>query len=93
MSGSTIARVLVALCIGSAVNCMPKSAHRSRRQGQQHQVPSASQGKCFSQSYNYLTTDLCKSELTGSHQRSLEGLQRVNDEITVNLEHVFDICC
>uniref|UniRef100_A0A3Q3N6I3 Fibronectin n=1 Tax=Labrus bergylta TaxID=56723 RepID=A0A3Q3N6I3_9LABR len=37
MSGSTIARVLVALCIGSAVNCMPKETHemaRNRRQAQ-----------------------------------------------------------
>uniref|UniRef100_A0A3B5BNI3 Fibronectin n=1 Tax=Stegastes partitus TaxID=144197 RepID=A0A3B5BNI3_9TELE len=34
MSGSTVARVLVALCIGSAVNCMPKDAHRNRRQAQ-----------------------------------------------------------
>uniref|UniRef100_A0A672H750 Fibronectin n=1 Tax=Salarias fasciatus TaxID=181472 RepID=A0A672H750_SALFA len=34
MSGSTVARVLVALCIGSAVNCMPKGTHRTRRQGQ-----------------------------------------------------------
>uniref|UniRef100_A0AAQ5YR60 Fibronectin n=1 Tax=Amphiprion ocellaris TaxID=80972 RepID=A0AAQ5YR60_AMPOC len=43
MSGSTIARVLVALCIGSAVNCMPKEAHRNRRQAQQHHVSSVSQ--------------------------------------------------
>uniref|UniRef100_A0A3B5BD83 Fibronectin n=1 Tax=Stegastes partitus TaxID=144197 RepID=A0A3B5BD83_9TELE len=40
MSGSTVARVLVALCIGSAVNCMPKDAHRNRRQAQQHHVSS-----------------------------------------------------
>ncbi|CAG10109.1 unnamed protein product [Tetraodon nigroviridis] len=45
MSGSTIARVLVALCIGSAVNCMPKGTHRSRRQAPQHQVSSVSQGR------------------------------------------------
>lgn len=45
MSGSTIARVLVALCIGSAVNCMPKGTHKSRRQAQQHHVSSVSQGK------------------------------------------------
>uniref|UniRef100_A0A4W6G6N2 Fibronectin n=1 Tax=Lates calcarifer TaxID=8187 RepID=A0A4W6G6N2_LATCA len=40
MPGSTIARVLVALCIGSAVNCMPKGTHRNRRQAQQHHVSS-----------------------------------------------------
>uniref|UniRef100_A0A3Q2VV14 Fibronectin n=1 Tax=Haplochromis burtoni TaxID=8153 RepID=A0A3Q2VV14_HAPBU len=47
MTGSTIARVLVALCIGSAVNCMPRGTHRDRRQTHQHHVPSVSQGKPF----------------------------------------------
>uniref|UniRef100_A0A3P9AXM3 Fibronectin n=1 Tax=Maylandia zebra TaxID=106582 RepID=A0A3P9AXM3_9CICH len=47
MTGSTIARVLVALCIGSAVNCMPRGTHRDRRQAHQHHVPSVSQGKPF----------------------------------------------
>ncbi|XP_005743790.1 fibronectin 1a [Pundamilia nyererei] len=47
MTGSTIARVLVALCIGSAVNCMPRGTHRDRRQAHQHHVPSVSQEGCM----------------------------------------------
>ena len=45
MTGSTIARVLVALCIGSAVNCMPRGTHRGRRQSQQRHTSSVSQGE------------------------------------------------
>ncbi|KAK5890687.1 hypothetical protein CesoFtcFv8_014181 [Champsocephalus esox] len=66
MSGSTIARVLVALCIGSAVNCMPKSAHRSRRQGQQHQVPSASQDGCIENGQFYAINDQWERPYLGS---------------------------
>ncbi|KAM9850866.1 fibronectin 1a [Aulostomus maculatus] len=47
MSGRIVAGVLVALCIGSAVDCMPKVAHRDRRQAQQHQVSSVSQDGCI----------------------------------------------
>ncbi|KAK5861382.1 hypothetical protein PBY51_022785 [Eleginops maclovinus] len=66
MSGSTIARVLVALCIGSAVNCMPKEAHRSRRQGQQHQVSSASQDGCRENGQIYAINDQWERPYLGS---------------------------
>lgn len=66
MTGSTIARVLVALCIGSAVNCMPKGTHRSRRQGQQHQVPSASQDGCIENGQFYGINDQWERPYLGS---------------------------
>ncbi|KAM4558586.1 fibronectin 1a [Odontesthes bonariensis] len=54
MSGhGTIARVLVALCIGTAVNCMPKGTQRDRRQAQQHHVPSVSQDGCTENGHFY----------------------------------------
>ncbi|XP_035532161.1 fibronectin 1a [Morone saxatilis] len=60
MSGGTIARVLVALCIGSAVNCLPRGVHRSnrtRRQGQQHQVATVSQDGCLENGQFYGIND------------------------------------
>ncbi|XP_029314550.1 fibronectin 1a [Cottoperca gobio] len=66
MSGSTIARVLVALCIGSAVNCMPKGTHRSRRQGQQHQSSSASQDGCLENGQFYAINDQWERPYLGS---------------------------
>ncbi|KAM9346885.1 fibronectin-like [Symphorus nematophorus] len=66
MSGSTIARVLVALCIGSAVNCMPKGTHRSRRQSQQHQVPSVSQDGCTENGHHYAVNDQWERIYLGS---------------------------
>uniref|UniRef100_A0A7N6BI47 Fibronectin n=1 Tax=Anabas testudineus TaxID=64144 RepID=A0A7N6BI47_ANATE len=44
--GGSIARVLFALCIGSAVNCMPKETHRHRRQVTQSRLSSVSQDGC-----------------------------------------------
>uniref|UniRef100_A0A3Q3BFR4 Fibronectin n=1 Tax=Kryptolebias marmoratus TaxID=37003 RepID=A0A3Q3BFR4_KRYMA len=49
MSGhsTTIAGVLVALWIGSAVNCVPHGTHRNRRQAQQYHASSVSQGRSY----------------------------------------------
>ncbi|CAN9497932.1 unnamed protein product [Ophioblennius macclurei] len=66
MSGSTIARVLVALCIGSAVNCMPKGTHRTRRQGQQHHVSSVSQEGCIENGNLYGLNDQWERPFLGS---------------------------
>ncbi|XP_059198926.1 fibronectin-like [Centropristis striata] len=66
MSGGTIARVLVALCIGSAVNCMPKGTHRSRRQPQQHQVSSVSQDGCMENGQFYGVNDQWERPYLGS---------------------------
>uniref|UniRef100_A0A4W6G7U6 Fibronectin n=1 Tax=Lates calcarifer TaxID=8187 RepID=A0A4W6G7U6_LATCA len=68
MPGSTIARVLVALCIGSAVNCMPKGTHRNRRQAQQHHVSSASQGEygCIENGNFYAVNDQWERPYLGS---------------------------
>ncbi|XP_078030504.1 fibronectin 1a isoform X2 [Epinephelus lanceolatus] len=66
MSGSTIARVLVALCIGSVVNCMPKVRHRSRRQPQQHQVSSVSQDGCIESGQFYGINDQWERPYLGS---------------------------
>uniref|UniRef100_A0A3P8SMZ2 Fibronectin n=1 Tax=Amphiprion percula TaxID=161767 RepID=A0A3P8SMZ2_AMPPE len=66
MSGSTIARVLVALCIGSAVNCMPKEAHRNRRQAQQHHVSSVSQDGCIENGHFYGVNDQWERPFLGS---------------------------
>ncbi|XP_034741187.1 fibronectin-like isoform X1 [Etheostoma cragini] len=66
MSGSAIARVLVALCIGSAVNCMPKGTHRTRRQGQHHQVPSVSQDGCRENGQFYGINDQWERPYLGS---------------------------
>ncbi|XP_075965743.1 fibronectin-like [Anarhichas minor] len=66
MSGSTIARVLVALCIGSAVNCMPRGTHRSRRQAQQHQVSSVSQDGCVENGQLYGINDQWERPYLGS---------------------------
>ncbi|XP_053184179.1 fibronectin 1a [Scomber japonicus] len=66
MSGSTIARVLVALCIGSAVNCMPKGTHRDRRQSQQHHVSSVSQDGCLENGLFYGLNDQWERPYLGS---------------------------
>uniref|UniRef100_A0A3B4UAS1 Fibronectin n=1 Tax=Seriola dumerili TaxID=41447 RepID=A0A3B4UAS1_SERDU len=66
MSGSTIARVLVALCIGSAVNCMPKGTHRNRRQAQQHHVSSVSQDGCVENGKNYVLNEQWERPYLGS---------------------------
>ncbi|XP_056283318.1 fibronectin-like isoform X2 [Pseudoliparis swirei] len=66
MSGSTIARVLVALCIGSAVNCMPKGTHKSRRQAQQHQRSSVSQDGCLENGQFYGINDQWDRPYLGS---------------------------
>ncbi|XP_041662547.1 fibronectin 1a [Cheilinus undulatus] len=66
MAGSTIARVLVALCIGSAVNCMPKGTHRNRRQSQQHQVSSVSQDGCLENGQFYSVNDQWERPYLGS---------------------------
>ncbi|XP_028992858.1 fibronectin 1a [Betta splendens] len=57
MSGSTFTAVLVALCIGSAVHCMPKEAHRERRQAPQHHVSSVSQDGCIENGHFYNVND------------------------------------
>ncbi|XP_076015176.1 fibronectin 1a [Genypterus blacodes] len=67
MSGSPITRVLVALCIGSAVHCMPKETHRSRRQGQlQPQVPSVTQDGCIENGQFYGLDDQWERPYLGS---------------------------
>uniref|UniRef100_A0A672HA90 Fibronectin n=1 Tax=Salarias fasciatus TaxID=181472 RepID=A0A672HA90_SALFA len=66
MSGSTVARVLVALCIGSAVNCMPKGTHRTRRQGQQHHVSSVSQEGCLENGNFYGLNDQWERPFLGN---------------------------
>ncbi|XP_078142066.1 fibronectin-like [Centroberyx gerrardi] len=66
MSGSPIAGVLVVLCIGSAVNCMPKETHRIRRQGQQHHVPSVSQDGCIENGQMYNINDQWERPYLGS---------------------------
>ncbi|AWP12863.1 putative fibronectin-like [Scophthalmus maximus] len=66
MPGSTIARVLVALCLGSAVNCMPKGTHRSRRQARQHHVPSVSQDGCLENGNVYGINDQWERPYLGS---------------------------
>ncbi|XP_074551636.1 fibronectin 1a [Halichoeres trimaculatus] len=66
MTGGTIARVLVALCIGSAVNCMPKGTHRDRRQAQQHHVSSVSQDGCLENGHLYGINDQWERPYLGS---------------------------
>ena len=74
MTGSTIARVLVALCIGSAVTCMPNGTRKSRRQAQQHHVSSVSQGT-FSSASTSQTVSLLPAVFQGTlwTVRSLKG--------------------
>uniref|UniRef100_A0A3B5BBE2 Fibronectin n=1 Tax=Stegastes partitus TaxID=144197 RepID=A0A3B5BBE2_9TELE len=59
-------KVLVALCIGSAVNCMPKDAHRNRRQAQQHHVSSVSQDGCIENGNFYGVNDQWERPFLGS---------------------------
>ncbi|XP_073329393.1 fibronectin-like [Pagrus major] len=66
MTGSTIARVLVALCIGSAVNCMPRVTNRDRRQSQQHHVSSVSQDGCLENGHYYAVNDQWERPYLGS---------------------------
>ncbi|XP_061647765.1 fibronectin 1a [Phyllopteryx taeniolatus] len=67
MSGRSIAaRVLVALCIGSAVHCMPKGNHKHRRQAQQHRVPSVSQDGCIENGHYYNINDQWERQYLGS---------------------------
>uniref|UniRef100_A0A3P8Y9J1 Fibronectin n=1 Tax=Esox lucius TaxID=8010 RepID=A0A3P8Y9J1_ESOLU len=63
MSSSPIARVLVVLCIGTAVNCMPKGNGKSRRQahaqgeGRIPSVSSVSQDGCIENGQMYNRND------------------------------------
>uniref|UniRef100_H2RSP8 Fibronectin n=1 Tax=Takifugu rubripes TaxID=31033 RepID=H2RSP8_TAKRU len=66
MPGSNVARVLLALCIGSAVNCMPKGTHKSRRQAPQHHVPSISQDGCLENGRFYAVNDQWERPYLGS---------------------------
>ncbi|KAG7502057.1 fibronectin-like [Solea senegalensis] len=66
MSGSTIARVLVALCIGGAVNCMPKETHRNRRQPQEHYPASVDQDGCTENGNVYSINDQWERQYLGS---------------------------
>uniref|UniRef100_A0A3Q3QZ62 Fibronectin n=1 Tax=Monopterus albus TaxID=43700 RepID=A0A3Q3QZ62_MONAL len=69
MSGGTIARVLVALCIGGAVTCMPQGTQRNRRQAQQHHVSSLlifDSGGCIENGYFYGINDQWEREFRGS---------------------------
>ncbi|KAM7407731.1 hypothetical protein PAMA_003464 [Pampus argenteus] len=66
MSSSTITRVLVALCIGSAVNCMPKVTHRTGRQAPQHYAPSVSQDGCLENGHFYNLNDQWERQYLGS---------------------------
>ncbi|XP_028289596.1 fibronectin 1a [Parambassis ranga] len=66
MSGSTIASVLVALCIGSAVNCMPRGTHRNRRQGQQYLPTSVSQDGCTENGQLYGVNDQWERQYLGN---------------------------
>ncbi|KAK7881005.1 hypothetical protein WMY93_030594 [Mugilogobius chulae] len=60
-SSSTITRVLVALCIGSAVNCMPDRTQRSKRQ-----VSSVSQEGCIENGHFYGINDQWERLYLGS---------------------------
>lgn len=66
MSWGSLARVLVALCIGSAVNCMPKETHKVRRQAPQHHVPSVSQDGCIENGHFYNVNDQWERPYLGS---------------------------
>lgn len=66
MSRGAIARVLVALCMGSAVNCMPQGTHKTRRQAQQHYVSSVSQDGCLDNGLSYGINDQWERPYLGS---------------------------
>uniref|UniRef100_A0A8C6PUA9 Fibronectin n=1 Tax=Nothobranchius furzeri TaxID=105023 RepID=A0A8C6PUA9_NOTFU len=58
MSGQgTITGVLVALCIGSAVNSMPQETRKTRRQAQQYHASSVSQDGCIDNGHFYNIND------------------------------------
>ncbi|KAK2839564.1 hypothetical protein Q5P01_013304 [Channa striata] len=57
MSGRTFASVLVALCVGSAVNCLPAETHRSRRAVPEHHVSSVSQEGCIENEHFHRIND------------------------------------
>ncbi|KAM8856809.1 fibronectin 1a isoform 4-T4 [Synchiropus picturatus] len=66
MSGSVAVGLLVALCIGSAVNGLPRGTHRTRRQGQQHHVSSVSQDGCLENGQFYSVNDEWERQYLGS---------------------------
>uniref|UniRef100_A0AAQ4RHS7 Fibronectin n=1 Tax=Gasterosteus aculeatus aculeatus TaxID=481459 RepID=A0AAQ4RHS7_GASAC len=66
MSRCTVASVLVALWIGSAVRCVPEAARRSRRQAQQHHVSSVSQDGCLENGQFYGVNDQWERPYLGS---------------------------
>ncbi|XP_041857685.1 fibronectin 1a [Melanotaenia boesemani] len=67
MSGlSTITRVLVVLCIGTAVKCMPKGTQRDRRQAQQHRASSVSPDGCTENGHFYNVNDQWERLFLGS---------------------------
>ncbi|KAJ0005941.1 hypothetical protein NQD34_015835 [Periophthalmus magnuspinnatus] len=66
MAGGTMTLVLVALCIGSAVNCMPNRKQKTRREAQQHQVSSVSQDGCMENGHFYGVNDQWERPYLGS---------------------------
>ncbi|XP_034042510.1 fibronectin 1a isoform X2 [Thalassophryne amazonica] len=66
MCGGSALRLLLASCVGAAVNCMPKSTHRSRRQAQQHHVSSVSQEGCIENGHVYGINDQWERQYLGS---------------------------
>uniref|UniRef100_A0A3P8WU12 Fibronectin n=1 Tax=Cynoglossus semilaevis TaxID=244447 RepID=A0A3P8WU12_CYNSE len=66
MSGSTVAGLLVALCVGSAVHCMPQETHRSRRQSQDHYPTSVNQEGCLENGLFYAVNDQWERQYLGS---------------------------
>ncbi|RVE57756.1 hypothetical protein OJAV_G00202350 [Oryzias javanicus] len=63
---SAFAGVLVALCVGSAVNCLPKGNQRDRRQAQEHHVPSVNQEGCTENGHFYSINEQWERPFRGS---------------------------
>ncbi|XP_036401913.1 fibronectin 1a isoform X1 [Megalops cyprinoides] len=59
MPGSPVTGLLVALCIGTAVHCMPKNTGKNRRQAQERVYPSVDDATSFSSLVSSVSQDGC----------------------------------